>query len=121
MKKNLILILIFLSIISVGCNATLPVKGDALSTTADIQHQLDNPLLKPNSSDTPEIAKHKKAIIKTLTEAKKEIAKEQQDASKLEKEKDSLLKDAGVGKFMWALVGLVGSYFALTIVKKFIP
>ena len=121
MKKNLIFILISLTFLSISCNTTMPIKGDALIATANIQHQLDNPQLKINPNDSPAVVKQKKEIIKVLEDAKKEIAKEEQDKAKLEKQKDDLQGVAGVGRFMWAVVGLVACYFIFNIVKRIIP
>jgi hypothetical protein len=119
MKKNLILILIFSLFLTIGCSTSSNQIKNSANTISDIQHQIDD--LAPKDTDSKEVAKTKKETIKVLQEARKEIITQQQNNAKLEEEKDSLLSYAGVGKFVWVLVGLVIVYFVFKIVKKFIP
>jgi hypothetical protein len=122
MKKNLIFILIFSLFFMVGCSTTTLKNSDGgySQSISDIDAQLNDPNLQPNSNDTPSEVKAKKNVIKTLKESKKQILNQQQQNAKLEEEKDSLLSYAGIGKFIWALVACVILYFIVTLIKKFI-
>jgi len=118
MKKNLILIFIFSLFLTIGCGTYNSQIKNSANTISDIQHQIDD--LQPKDTDSKEVAKTKKEAIKVLQEARKEIITQQQNNAKLEQERDSLLSYAGVGKFVWALIGLVVLYFGFKIVTKFI-